>query len=173
MADEDDALKPKLHIGKKYIVTYVGGDWHGEKKQVRAPIRESVEVARPPRYLGENYYDAMPSGIGYDTYILLYHADEPYYVINDLVDDFKKNSQEVLERHIETTNQRLIRVEKEKQEEEEHELECQKKLAEKDFKELGIAIEYKGKRIDPRDVRIFINSEHEGAKKRFIQREKL
>lgn len=170
---DDSSSDPKIHTGRKTLVTFIGGDYHGDTKQLRAPIRSTTEVAKPPKYLGNNFYEASVSALGYETYILTYYNDKPYYVLKSLLDDFNKDPEKILTQKFETTNQRLIREEQERLEAEEKERERQAELARKDFDELGIAIEYLGKRVNPRDIRIFINRNHDGAKRFLVPKEKI
>lgn len=159
-------MEPKKHIGKRTRIKYIGGDYHGEEKQVRAPIREVVEVARPPKYLGENHYD--PNIIDYQTYFLFWDDDTDtwVYVWSEWADDYKKDPASVVSREYESDNNKAIRLEREEQER-------TRKLMEKDFKTWGFAIMVNGKRVHPGEVKLYVNTKHRNYENMFIKREKL
>lgn len=174
MPDEMPKLETLMHKGRQTNIMYVGGDYNGDLKRMRAPINPIVEVAKPPRYLGDNNYDGNISSLGYQTYHLRELDGIKYYVWSEWLEDWHNDPNSCLGREYETDNQRAMRLEEEEKERHRKEVELQKKLAKKDFEELGIAIEGPGgKRIDPRTVRIFINANHEGVRKKFIVREKF
>lgn len=159
MSREENA---KLHKGKAYTVEFVGGEYHGEFKQLRSPIPATHEVAKPSPYLGGGHYGV---GIGYETYKLMWYKDQPYFVFEFWTEDFALNPDEVLARQHKSSNAKKFEEEINKETAEAKELERQKELARKDFDEVGIAIEYQGKRLDPREVRIFFNANHLDAQK--------
>lgn len=164
-----------MHKGRQTKIIYIGGDYNGELKQMRAPINPVVEVAKPPKYKGNNFYDGAISALGYQTYHLREHNGVKYYVWSEWLKMWDDGEQEyLLTCDYETDNQRAMRLEEEQREREREEAERQKKLAKEDFEKLGIAIEGPdGKRIDPRTLRIFVNANHEGARKRFLVQEKI
>jgi hypothetical protein len=159
-------MEPKKHIGKRTRVKYIGGDYHGEEKQVRAPIREVVEVARPPKYIGDNQYD--PNRLDYQTYFLFWDDDTDtwVYVWSEWADDYKKDPVSVTSREYESDNNKAIRLEKEEQER-------IRKLMETDFKTWGFAITVNDKRVHPGQVKLYVNVKHKNYEQMFIKKEKL
>lgn len=101
---------PILHTGKPVKVKWLGGESHGQEGVLRRPIKREVETAAPPLYKGNNFYDPTPGNLHYDHYFLRDHEGELYYVHENWLDDFPAN----IDKPFETTNQRLIREEKER-----------------------------------------------------------
>lgn len=158
-------MEPRKHIGKRTRVKYIGGDYHGEEKQVRAPIQEAVEVAKPPRYKGKGYYD--PADIGYQSYVLRRTKnDDLVYVWLPWVKDYDENPDEVMLREYESENNKAIRLEREEEER-------IRKLMRKDFETWGFAILVNGKRVHPGEVKIFVNTKYKNYERMFIRRERL
>lgn len=107
----DDRIEEviKIHQGKPVMIQYVGGEHHGERVRLRRPLKKSNEVAKPTRYLGNNFYDAT-TDIGYETYVLMDFNGELYYVVREWLEDFP----DCINREHEPTNHRLIREERER-----------------------------------------------------------
>jgi hypothetical protein len=157
-------MEQKKHIGKRTRVKYIGGDYHGEEKQVRAPMADTVEVAQAPKYIGKGNYD--PNVIGYQQYVKRIIGDQIYYVWKPWLDDFDINRDEVLLREYESENNKAIRLEKEAEER-------MRKLMKDDFNAWGFAITVNGKRVHPGEVKLYINTKYKHYDQMFIGREKL
>lgn len=158
-------MTPKKHIGKRTTIKYIGGNYHGKRKVLRAPLRDVIQVANPPRYLGNNQYDS--NIIGYETYYLrLDSAGESVYVWEDWLEDWNRDQAEVINREFESSNARAIRIENE-------ENERKRKQAEADFKTLGVAVFVDDERVHPSRVKVYVNTKHPHYEQMFIKREKL
>lgn len=111
MNRDDEAELFKVHKGKPFFATFIGGEWHGERKRLRRPLVDTLNVAKPPRYLGNNFYDQNVGNLEYDDYRLERLGDELFYVHKDWLSEWPANK----DKPYETRNQRLMREEKERQ----------------------------------------------------------
>jgi hypothetical protein len=108
---EDSAQNQRIgHTGKRVRVKWLGGESHGQEGMLPRPIRKEVVTAAPPRYLGNNFYEANPAALMYETYFLKDNFGTLYYVHEDWVAGFPGN----IDQAYEPTNARLLREEKER-----------------------------------------------------------
>lgn len=174
------------HTGKPVLVKFIGGEWHGEIKRLRRPLTQATSVARPPKYLGNNFYEASPGAIEYDTYFLRQDGPDVFYVHESIVDGFPANKN----MHYETRNARKMKEERASggprdlveegiighspemierlSEVSEYKVGdeypkfvkksvSEEELAKADFEKYGIAIMVDGKRVEPKRVRLLVN----------------
>lgn len=100
-------------MSKQRVIPFIGGEWHGEGYEASVlPQKVLTNVGMPPRYIGNDQYDAFVSHLGHEAYYLKVYEEKFYYVAESWAEDFPAN----IDTPHETSNGKRMREEKERHE---------------------------------------------------------